>query len=265
MRFKSATDLTVLCHLLLLFLLGLSAYFEGAVSDAIYFGAFILPTLLGLLIAGLRGGRIPRIAMRRDNVRLLLPLVFPTVLLVMGMSVVSSLLLGFTGAENEVTVYPGFFENVIRHALLPAVLEEAAFRYLPMSLFGREQSRTCILVSSLSFALIHCNLLQIPYAFAAGVIFMGVNLIFGSPLPSLLLHMVNNLISVIIIYFDAPTVTVSVCAVIGVVSLAFIFLMRKDYAIEIKALFIRKSKYELSYSLLFLAVPTLFMAIINIG
>ena len=148
---------------------------------------------------------------------------------------------------------------------MPALLEEGAFRCLPMALFGKEQRCTAIFVSSLSFALIHCNLLQIPYAFAAGVIFMTVNLIFDSVLPSLLLHTANNLISVIILYFGAPVATVLACGAISAVSLVFVFLMRKDYAIEVKSLFVRKGKIELSYSLLLLVVPTFIMAIINLG
>ncbi len=264
MTFKSATDITVLCHLLLLFGLGVSGAFSGIASDVIYLGAFILPTVLGLYLGKRVGVGIIKPGISKQQIKLFVPIVFPSVLLIMGISALTSLILTWAGAQNSVTVYPTFFENLIRHVILPALLEEAIFRYLPMSLFAAENRRACILISSLCFALIHCNLFQMPYAFVAGVIFMGANIIFESPLPSLILHVVNNLISVISLYYGKDLLVILICAALSLVSVVLIILKRESYKVKIKHFFADKSKYKLSYSLLLIIIPTLIMSILNL-
>lgn len=264
MKFKSPTDITVLCHLLLLIGLGVSGSLSGIFSDIAYLCAFVLPTLLGLFL-GKRIGKAPvSVKLQGREAALFLPIAFPSVLLIMGISLLTSFLLGLFGATNSVTVYDSFFENLIRHVILPAVLEESIFRYLPMTLFGGKNRRACILVSSLSFALVHANLFQIPYAFVAGVIFMSVNLMTGSPLPSFILHTLNNLVSVISLYFGGDAVILSVLALLAVISIVFVVIYNESYKDKILSIFSDKSKYKLSYSLILLVIPTLIMAILNL-
>ena len=264
MRFKSPTDITVLCHLLLLIGLAVSGSIDGIFSDIAYICAFVIPTLLGLFLGKRIGAMRVGLAIDRRNIKLFLPVIFPAVLLIIVISSLTSFILGLTGAVNSVTVYGTFFENVIRHVILPAFLEEAIFRYLPMSLFKKGNSCALILVSSLCFALVHCNLFQIPYAFIAGVIFMGANLIFESPLPSLALHIVNNLISVISLYYGGDGVILSVCSILAVLSLVFIVIKRQSYLAKLTSVFSVKSEYKLSYSLFLLIIPTLLLSIANL-
>lgn len=264
MTFKAATDITVLCHLLLLIGLGISGSFSGMTSDILYLCAFILPTVLGLYLAKKGGCQFPKLRLGRGEIKLLLPIVFPTVLLIMGISSFFSFILTQAGAENSVTVYPTLFENLVRHVFMPAILEEAIFRYLPFTLFGGENRRAFILISSLSFALVHCNLFQIPYAFIAGAIFAMANIMFDSPMPSLLLHTVNNLVSVLSLYYGKDLIVILICAALSAVSFAFIIAKRGSYKAKIKHIFEDKSKYKLSYSLLLIIIPTVVMSILNI-
>ena len=92
---------------------------------------------------------------------------------------------------------------LIIHALLPSFLEEMLFRYLPMKLIAPYSRRLCILLSSAYFALIHFNLFQIPYALLAGLVFITVDLWADSVLPSFILHLLNNVISVLWIKYSA--------------------------------------------------------------
>ena len=142
-------------------------------------------------------------------------------------------------------------------------IEEAAFRYLPFMLFG-ENKRECIIVSTLSFAFIHCSLFQIPYALAAGFIFMLVNLMTDSPIPSFVIHLVNNTVSVISIFYKTDLPIIITLGILTLICAVFIFKERKSYIERIKAIFVAKSKLKLSYSLLIIIIPTAFVAILNL-
>ncbi len=82
-------------------------------------------------------------------------------------------------------------------AVVPALVEEFAFRGVVMSHFRRFGNTFAILASSVLFGLMHGNLVQIPFAFAAGCIMAYIDIITDSLLPSIILHFLNNLISAI--------------------------------------------------------------------
>ena len=98
-----------------------------------------------------------------------------------------------TMGEYEVVLEGGFFEAALRYALLTAVLEELIFRYLPMRLLAHRSPRAALLLSSLFFSLVHCDLFQMPYALFAGAVFMILDLAANSVIPSLVIHFLNNL------------------------------------------------------------------------
>ena len=184
--------------------------------------------------------------------------------LILIISILTSDLLKFTASVPQITVYNTFIENAVRHALIPAILEESVFRYLPMSLFSKESKRECILVSSVSFALIHCSLFQIPYALIAGLIFITINIITESPLPSFFLHIINNLVSVISIFYKTDIPVIISLTVLTAISIAFIFKNRAEYIKRTKVIFATKSKLKLSCSVLVILIPTLAVAILNL-
>lgn len=260
---KRATDITVVSYVFVLLFLTLSGTLDGALSEIAYIAAFLLPTLFGLLAARRLGVSPAPLKIKRAALPIVVHSVFPTVTLIMLISLLTSYILSLTGAKNDVTVYETLGENILRHALLPAILEEAAFRYLPLSVFGKG-GRECVIVSSLSFAVIHTSLFQIPYAFIAGVIFICLDIIAESPLPSLILHTVNNLVSVIIIYYEAALPVAIAVGVLTALSAVFIFKNKKAYIEGAKSIFAQKSKLKLSYSLLVIVIPTMTVAILNL-
>ena len=134
---KRATDITVVSYVFVLLFLTLSGTLDGAFSEIAYIAAFLLPPLFGLLAARRLGVSPTPLKMKRAALPIVVHSVFPTVTLLMLISVLTSYILSLTGAKNEVTVYETLGENILRHALLPAILEEAAFRYLPLSVFGK--------------------------------------------------------------------------------------------------------------------------------
>ena len=264
MAFKKATDIIVLCELLLLSGLAVSGALDGIWADIAYIAAFVLPTVLGLYLGKRLGLKRGKVAISRRGMSFLLPIIFPAVLFIIGISVLTSFVLSKTGAENSVTLYPTFAENLIRHAIIPAVLEEALFRYLAISLMAEENRRGCILISSVTFALIHCNLFQIPYAAFAGIIFVTLDIILDSPIPSIILHMVNNTASVISLYYQKEGAVIITVSALALISLAFVIPKRREYISEIKRVFENESKYKLSSSLILIVLPTLIVSILNI-
>jgi simple sugar transport system permease protein len=105
-------------------------------------------------------------------------------LLVIAVSALTTLVLAFFGKTNEVDVSGHLVYELFRHALIPAVLEELLFRYIPIKLLSPYSRRGAILVSALLFSLVHLNLFQIPYALLAGVVFGFLTVASGSILPS---------------------------------------------------------------------------------
>lgn len=180
-----------LCYLLLAALLpGMAGYILS----------LALPAAAGILWIYRRGVPGRRLRLRlspRDTALTVLSL--PLLLLVMtGISALTSLVLGrigFTAPATDLTAPTALL--LLRHALLPAVLEEALFRYLPLSAFPRENPKNAVVYSAVFFAVMHLSFYRIPYAFVAGLLFAALDLMTGSILPSLLLHFANNALSVL--------------------------------------------------------------------
>ena len=110
------------------------------------------------------------------------------------------------------------------------------------------------------FAFAHANLFQIPYALVAGFIFSSLYLLTGSMLPSIILHFLNNAISLASIYGVKAPVIVVTLAVVSAISIIAIFLRRKEYVAEIKEM-IGDEKAVLSYTPLFFIITSLIIAI----
>jgi hypothetical protein len=72
-----------------------------------------------------------------------------------------------------------------------------------------------------------------PYAFVAGVIFMSVNLAFESMWPSVILHFLNNAMSVIWIKYcvsdKSALIFISLLMALALISSAFLILGRERY------------------------------------
>ena len=259
-----------LLYILFLIMLLLSGSLSGILSDAVYILSFILPSALGLYQLRREGSgeQDSLLSLDRSSLGLILLTAAPIIMMVIITSgITSNIIYILFGAKNSVDLGDNLLLAIIIHAFLPALLEELLFRYLPMRLYGGTANATMVVVSSLFFALVHRDLFVIPYAFLAGAIFMIINVIFRSIWPSVILHALNNTLSVLLIFFSAqPIVTYilySSILILSVASIIFIIIRKKEYEERLKQAF-SGEKVKLSIEVLYLAVPTLLMAVLNL-
>lgn len=234
-----ATVFFALC----LFILPLFSEMGSLAYAAAYALAFVLPASSVYFFSRASGARIQRLSVRvnRDGAALMLPLVLPTVGAVMLISQLTSQVMGLAEFYSAVELEGSLFMIFIMNALLPALGEELLFRFVPLSLIAPYSKKVAVLVSALLFALVHLNLFQLPYAFLAGLVFAALDLMCGSIFPSLVIHFVNNSLSVALMLYPIKTLTasVSVGCIFGallLLSLYFIFRQRGRYKREISAI-----------------------------
>ncbi|MCH5191992.1 MAG: CPBP family intramembrane metalloprotease [Oscillospiraceae bacterium] len=130
----------------------------------------------------------------------------PVVLLSsMGINIISFYVqeyLGITftsGMEDmQVTGVFGTIVSVISMAIVPALIEETAIRGIVMQPLRRYGDTFAIISSAVIFSILHGNMVQIPYTMVAGIYFGLVAVLTGSLWPSIVLHCLNNLFSVVI-------------------------------------------------------------------
>ncbi len=98
------------------------------------------------------------------------------------------------------TSVSGLFVDIIYIAAIPALVEEFALRGVVMQPLRRYGDAFAVMMSSLVFALMHGNLIQIPFAFIAGIAIGYLVIATGSIWTGVLIHFCNNLYSVVIQY-----------------------------------------------------------------
>ena len=160
----------VLLDLAFLLLIMISGMFSGTLKFAFYLLAYLAPIAIGmLLIRKKRPAQEPLIAGSARGTLSSVIIFAPVLLVIIGISSLTTLLLSLLGKSNITDVSGNIFYELFRHALLPAILEEMLFRYIPLRLLLPYSRRSALLVSAIMFSLIHLNLFQIPYALFAGV------------------------------------------------------------------------------------------------
>ncbi len=97
----------------------------------------------------------------------------------------------------------GFIVLVLRSALVPAMIEEFAFRGVILQSLRKYGDWFAIAVSAVMFGLMHANMTQVPFAVIAGVALGYCAVVTGSLKTGMAVHFLNNLVSV------AVTVAVS--------------------------------------------------------
>lgn len=108
---------------------------------------------------------------------------------------------GLFGIENNGgSIDAGSEPNVLLYfltvAILPAFVEEFAFRGIVMGVLRPYSAGLAILVSSATFALMHGNFVQLPFTFCCGLVFAYIDVKANSLLPSIIIHFLNNGLSV---------------------------------------------------------------------
>ena len=263
---KKGIRLLVACDLVFLVLMSLSSYFHGVASDLVYLLAFALPVTLGFFGAkrlryereeerGLCEEDYPRIGISKSGLVNFLPIVFPTVALVLLIAALTSLLLSLmTDGSPSFVPNEALWEMILVHALAPAVLEEMLFRYIPLKVLYRYSPRATVLLSSLFFAFIHLDIYKMPYAFAAGILLVVVDVMTESVLPSLIIHFINNLSSVLLMKYGVNThftvIFYSLLALLTLVSVVVMILRRRKYREAVGAAFGGRVEYDVSVALI---------------
>lgn len=90
----------------------------------------------------------------------------------------------------------GFFGLIyigLAFALIPAICEEFLFRSILAAEYERSGILTAALLSSVSFAIFHMSLAQLPTDFFAGLVLFAVMYATRSVLASMLVHFLNNI------------------------------------------------------------------------
>lgn len=89
-----------------------------------------------------------------------------------------------------------FFAYMLRTAVVPALIEEFAFRGVVLQTLRRYGDWFAIFVSAVMFALMHANMTQVPFALIAGTALGYCFVVSGSLWTSVTIHFINNFTAV---------------------------------------------------------------------
>ena len=235
---KKAVVAITFFDLVFMFLLSLSGSLGGIFGNIAYYLSFFIPVFLAYFYLKFEGDSEKPPAMLKllpdgKSLCYTLPLVAPFISVVFLISFLTSLLLNLLGFSDSVDVSGNLFGVVVEHALLPAFLEEALFRFVPLILLLPYSKKNALVISSVMFAAVHCNLFQIPYALMAGFVLSMVALATGNVFSCVILHFLNNIASIAFMRCSgAPNFNLIFFLSLGVLcaaSLCVIALRRKTY------------------------------------
>jgi membrane protease YdiL (CAAX protease family) len=232
-------------YTLFILLLMLSGSLGGVFGEAVYYLAFLLPCALALpMLDGKSEENKSYLYINSEGIKTALPFFAPSVGVIVIMALLTSALIyAVSGQTNSIDVGDSLPLALINHAILPALLEELLFRYIPLRLLAPHSGKWTVLLSALFFGFAHHSLFRLPYALVAGVIFMTLDLMTDSVYPSVALHFINNTLSVLMIFFSSY-LFYPVIAILSLISLIFIIRGRKNYFGKIKELFSGGEKFR---------------------
>ena len=259
---KQKVKYLTLAYLIFLLLFALSSSLEGVASDLIYILAFVSPVIFVFLVDRSTDAEEEKKLFRLtgesgDMVALTLG---PSVVLVAALSFLTSYLIFITaGKTDSVNLGDSLVTAIVSYALVPCVIEELLFRYLPMRLLCRHNRRVAVILSSVFFALAPFSPFRLFYAFVAGVIFMSVDIAAGSIWPSVILHFTNTLLSVLWIMYGNTSggkiaLFVIICLLLCLSTVVFV-LRRKDLKSKILYVFSSGEAYGLDPTPLMFIIP----------
>lgn len=251
-------------------LLSLSGSFGGALGELLYYLSFATPAVLVLLLRRRLGIEMkpPRVKISGEGLGITLAFAAPSLALVFLVSYLTSLALSHFGGGPVADVSGDLWLVLIKNALAVPLLEEMLFRYIPLSLLSEHSRRGAIIYSAVFFASVHCSLYQLPYAFLAGVIFALLDIMTDSILPSLLLHVANNAISVLWLRYSGDALFsemyVTVLVSLAAISLPIIYVMRARIKKRILPIMAERGRIAPSLEAAVLVGMTLIISFINL-
>lgn len=87
--------------------------------------------------------------------------------------------------------------EILYLVVVAPIAEEIIFRGLVLKTIAPYGKKLAIIVSALLFGLMHGNVKQFAGAFVCGIIFAAVDIKYGSILPSIVIHILNNMLPVV--------------------------------------------------------------------
>ena len=157
--------------------------------------------------------------------------------------------------------------SILTTAAMPALFEEFAFRGVLMQPLRKYGDWFAIIMSSFCFAVVHGNMVQIPFAFIAGISMGYFCIKTKSIWTSVAIHFLNNLLSVLFtvyytVYPDASMLLYYVVegALLIIGTVAFI-VFKKNCSIKLKKDATSMSKHKGLKSAAFIATPPMTIAI----
>ena len=136
-----------------------------------------------------------------------------------------------TYAEEPDGIF-GFLLSLLATVIVPPLVEEFACRGIVLGILKKFGDLFSIIVSSILFGFMHSNFEQIPFAFFVGIGLGFITIKSGSIWLAVLVHAVNNSISVIYSYFLSKlslgfqnisyTILLTVELILGIISLLYI-------------------------------------------
>ena len=124
---------------------------------------------------------------------------------VIGLSVASEALAALVGYNGAYEYGDSYLLCLFTSALIPAVTEELFCRYIFLRRLTPYSRMGAVLASALFFAFLHGNLVQMPYAFLAGVMLGALAVVTGSVLPGMVFHFANNALSITLHFYGGGT------------------------------------------------------------
>ncbi len=254
--------------LIFLLILSLSGSFDGILGEALYYFAFIIPTALALLTLREQKTDFSLLTPKIKNAKLIFSLTPLSLFLIFTLSYITAWIIFRTlGKTNPPETSGAPISDIFSLAFLPAILEETLFRYLPLKLIAPYSKKSAVIISSVFFALVHASIFSIPYAFVAGLIFIASDILAESVLPSVILHFLNNLLSILWEYSVKSNTSGVFLILFGATaffSLVLIILMRKRLSSALKEIFSKNDKTAFPGFTLALIIPTALISILNL-
>lgn len=140
----------------------------------------------------------------------------------------------FTSSVSDMSL-KGVRETILGSfsvAVIPAIIEETVIRGIVMQPLRKYGDKFAIVASALLFAVMHGNMVQIPYTIIGGLLLGYLAVATGSLWPSIILHFINNMYSVVVLSVNdnisegasaivtgVMLICFTVCGIIGVMNL----------------------------------------------
>lgn len=171
-------------------------------------------------------------------------------------------LLGLELTSPDISAPPSGFELVIyflRLTIVAAVIEEISFRGVIMQPLRKYGDGFAMAMAAVIFGLVHCNLIQAPFAVLAGLVIGYFSIVTDSLWTGILIHMFNNAVSGVIsyvaskysedVYLSFANSVYNIVMFVGIVCLGLFFMKKRTLSTHGRRTFISAGQKFKAYVL----------------